>query len=125
MSDPLAPVHAFRVPIYGGMLRLHTSRDAFAADRATLTDAQIPPPGDGRVCMIFGTSTGVTYLVGWFDGRLSTLSHELTHVAVFALVRAGINTSDSNGEALCHLQGELMTLCGADEYEMPLAQPSQ
>jgi hypothetical protein len=64
--------------------------------------------------MFFGTSTGVTYLVGWFDGRVSTLSHELTHVAIFALVRAGINTGDSDGEALAHLQGELMMLCGAD-----------
>jgi hypothetical protein len=109
----LTPAAVFRVPIYGGELRYHTRRDSFAADAAGTPIAY--PTSSGRTAVLGDGNGARTYLVGNFDGRVSTLSHELTHTALFILQRAGIDPNDSNGEALASLQGELMMLCGADE----------
>jgi hypothetical protein len=109
------PAAAFRVPIYGGELRYHTRRETFLADRDLIKCEPLKKPlADGCTAMLMHPSGAVTYLVGHFDGRTSTLSHEITHTALFVLDRAGINPADSHGETLASLQGELMMLCGAD-----------
>jgi hypothetical protein len=112
----------FRIPVYGGQVRLYTAAAALQRYRHHLTGAEPNGPADGRVHQLIHPTGCATYLVGWYDQRISTLSHELTHVALAVLARAGITATADNGEALCHLQGELMTLCGADEYERPLVQ---
>lgn len=43
------------------------------------------------------------YLIGWFDGKLSTLVHECTHAAMFLLQHVGIDPTDSQGETLAYL----------------------
>ena len=107
-----SPAAVFRVPIYGGELRYHTRREGFLAD-AEGTTLKLSR-SSGSTAVLRDPDGAVTYLVGAFDGRPSTLSHELTHAALFILQRANINPNDSNGETLASLQGELMMLCGAD-----------
>jgi hypothetical protein len=115
-----SPIQAFRVPIYGGEVRLPTSRESFLADRARIIGSPLQKAlADGCTAMLQHPSGAVTYLVGHFDGRVSTLSHELTHAALFILQRAGIDPADSSGETLASLQGELMMLCGADLGVVP------
>lgn len=112
----------FRVPLYGGQVRLYTCAQDLETYRHSVTGAAPRGPADGRTHRLALPNGAVTYLVGWYDGRISTLSHELTHVALAVLERAGISPTGDNGEPLCYLQGELMTLCGADEFERPLVQ---
>jgi hypothetical protein len=125
VTNDAAITKVFRIPIYGGQLRLYTSAAALQRYRHNLTGADPRGPADGRVHQLRHPNGAMTYLVGWFDQRISTLSHELNHVALAVLERAGITATADNGEALCHLQGELMTLCGADDYELPLVQQAQ
>ena len=121
MTNP-DTTRVFRIPIYGGQLRLYTNAAALQRYRHHLTGADPRGPADGRTHQLTHPNGAITYLVGWYDDRISTLSHELNHVALETLHRAGINPAADSGEALCHLQSELLTLCGADEFERPHVQ---
>jgi hypothetical protein len=104
---------AFRVPVYGGVLRLHTTAEAFEEHRRVLL-GNVPPlrAAASRVSMFSTEQYGRLYLVGWFDGKVSSLSHELIHVADMVLRNAGIDPRSNDAEPLAYLQGELMMLCG-------------
>lgn len=107
---------AIRIPVYGGELVLHRDRIAFERDRqARMPGATTLAQAHGRVCELTYPDGGVTYLVGAFEPHQpSALVHELAHVAVMTLGRAGIDARSSNGEPLCYLLGELCRLCGVD-----------
>lgn len=111
-----APVLEFDMPLYGGSVRLHRTPETLHADRRRLFGPACKPlpPADGRVCQITAESSGVCYLLGWFDGRASTLAHECSHIAFMALDRAGIDARHAHGEPHCHLMHRLIELCGGD-----------
>jgi len=112
-----------RVPIYGGTLRLFTTRADFVTWCQSIGQpAAAETPCAGRSFSTADKLGAITYTIAWLDGRLTTLSHETNHTALRILKRAGMAPTDSDGEALCHLQAELMMLCGADEYDRPLTQ---
>lgn len=48
-----------------------------------------------------GTKNGI-YLLGVFDGRRTTLVHELTHMLIMTFSHYGMYIPDSNGEAFCY-----------------------
>lgn len=55
---------------------------------------------------------GSIHLVGIFDGRRSTLVHELAHASFRILDRVGIETpADSKNEAFCYLLDTLYDFC--------------
>jgi hypothetical protein len=103
----------FRVPVYGGVVRLHTTPETFEEHRRALLGDVAPLRATAsRVSMFSTAQDGRLYLVGWFDGKVSSLSHELVHVADMVLRNAGIDPRSNDAEPLAYLQGELMMLCG-------------
>lgn len=107
---------AFSVPVYGGLCSVHLTPEDFNKYRFDrFGGAPITRPACGRTSKISHADSSVEYVVGWFDGKVSTLAHEMAHVAIFALTRAGINVAGEDGEPFCHLLDSLMQLAGADE----------
>ena len=43
-------------------------------------------------------------VIGWFDGDLSTLMHEVTHTTFYVLDGAGVKVDANNHEVFCYLQ---------------------
>lgn len=110
MSWP-KPWRTFRVPIYGGMVYVFRDLPKLARARVYLTGAAAHlRPSDGCAAALEDRKGYRVYLIGWFDGHFSTLAHECGHTALNVLEAAGIDPRESSGEALCYLQGELMSL---------------
>ncbi len=108
-----------RLPLVGGRLRVHLSTATFNADRLVHgAEHRSFRRAGGRTSMLTLVDGNVVYIVGVFDGLLSTLIHEIDHVATMALVRAGMDPRDSDGEAHALLVGELCRLCGVDNLGM-------
>ncbi len=109
------PKYSFEVPIYGGQLYVLTSRAAF---RQALEFLKVPDEDDlptklGVARSMTNKTTGSRlFLVGWFDGSLLTLTHEMTHISLFVLDLVGIDARRDAGEALCYLQTALLKRCG-------------
>lgn len=110
------PKYSFEVPIYGGQLHVLTSRAAFgqALEYLRLPDEDDDLPIKAGVArsMVNQTTGARLFLVGWFDGSLITLTHELTHISLFVLDLVGIDARRDAGEALRYLQSALLKRCG-------------
>lgn len=97
------PWREFTVPLYTGKVFIYRNRTKFKK----AIDAHNNKIDEDDLC--YGRcvelyKTGVKhYVIGWFDGNRSTLVHELGHLAIFALLNAGMAIADSNGEAYCYL----------------------
>lgn len=61
---------------------------------------------EGRMCAGEGKDGYWTYLV--YANKPHYLAHELCHVIFHVFERAGINPSDSAGEAFCYMLSQLM-----------------
>lgn len=94
-----------RVPVYGTKVHVFTCRKAYKrmVRRKTRNDGS--SKGMDGVCL----PNGCRYFVGIFDRKISTLVHELTHVAMFEAVRTNFHIDNSNDEALAYLMGYLTT----------------
>lgn len=84
---------------YGVTLVLTDNRKAFQR----LSGAS----DDGSCGMCVGTGDG--YVIGVFDGELSTLVHELTHLILMVAEHNGIDPFSSRGEPLAYLMDDLFT----------------
>lgn len=87
--------HTFTVALYGVVVTICRTKVGWSGYAP-----ENPATGLAGACM--GLSPG-HYLIGWFDGRLSTLVHECVHAALFILRHVGMNPADSQGEAMAYL----------------------
>lgn len=98
-------VFEFFVPIYGGRVVLIRSLkvwtqcvDYLAGPRKEM------PAGYGGAHQHFVAPGSSVYLVGVFDGRKTTLVHELAHCAFAVMDHVGIPVApDCRNEAYCYL----------------------
>lgn len=95
------------VPLYGGSLYCFKTREHF--DEATkYLNIDLQHEGKVGVCShLENDDKESLYIVGVFDGKLGTLTHELAHIAMMIIQRAGFNSEDGNGEPYCYLFGDL------------------
>lgn len=90
------------IPIYGGTVLFYTSREAYAKAHAKRSDREFDPAICDGVCSDF---SGMIYMIGVFDGRLSTLVHETAHAAFKILRDVNVPVgADGNQEAFCFMQ---------------------
>ena len=104
--------HTCKVPLYGGEVDLFLSQAKMTAAveqlGATLSVASVA----GQFARLERKGGRERlYLVGVFEGGLSTLTHELGHVALDILQVAGIDAHSGNGEPFCYLLGHLFDEC--------------
>lgn len=108
----------FEIPIYGGAVVLTTTRKGL---RNACASYSLIAPEDiclGICLPAECPDTGARlYVVGWFDGALSTLVHEFGHLTHFILMNAGIDPRDSNAETFCYLQDHLLQCAGLDRMK--------
>jgi hypothetical protein len=100
----------FRIPVYGSTVYAYRDQARFKGACDALNVEWAPEPVDGMTLQADGSNGSTVFLVGWFNNDNSTLIHEMGHLAIFILVRAGIDPKDSNGETLCYLLGTLCQL---------------
>jgi hypothetical protein len=103
----------FQIPIYNIDCYMFTSRDDYASAKSAVKADCVDLSGlGGRCCCLDRERDGaVMYYVGIFDGKLSTMVHEITHLALFVLASVGIDPQSSHGEAMCYLVGFLFDTC--------------
>jgi hypothetical protein len=95
----------FIVPIYGGRVALVKSLKVWKQCVDYLAGpGKEMPTGCGGAHQHFTAPGSSVYLVGVFDGRKSTLVHELAHCTFSVMDHVGIPTPpDEKNEAYCYL----------------------
>lgn len=103
------------IPIYGGAFYVCTDREEYKQiyDFLTTTNYGAEDIDDclGCVTPMINEVGGACYLIGCFDGSYGTLCHEVGHLALFILDRAGVPIDAENSEAFCYLQGWVFDVC--------------
>jgi len=101
----------YYVPLYGGLVYLCTDKADFAQvyDYMTSSDRgyEMTDGCLGCVCPLISEENCAAYIVGVFDAGLNTFVHELSHLAIEALDRAGCPIDNHTSEAFCYLIGAL------------------
>lgn len=101
----------YYVPLYGGLVYFCTSEDDFAQVYDYMTSAdrgyQMTEGCLGCVCPLTNEDGQAAYVVGVFDGGMNTYVHELGHLAIEVLDRAGCPIDNHTSEAFCYLIGAL------------------
>ena len=117
------------IPLYGGAFYFCTDREEYAqvADYLTTHENSIYTDDClGCVTPLDSTDTpgAVLYLVGVFNGAYGTLAHEIGHLTLFILDRAGVPVDAHHSEAFCYLQGHLFEVCQPflDDANLKLAE---
>lgn len=88
----------FKIPIYGGKVRLFTDPEQF--EKVTETEINL---NDCKGLVEVTHEQDITYNVGVFQGGLVTLVHELMHVTHMVIERAGFTPQCGNSEPACYL----------------------
>lgn len=101
----------YYVPLYGGLVYLCTDKDDFAQvyDYMTSSDRgyEMTEGCLGCVCPLSNEDGCAAYVIGVFDAGLNTFVHELSHLAIEVLDRAGCPIDNYTSEAFCYLIGSL------------------
>lgn len=108
------PIKSFDVPIYGGQVWFFRSRKAYVKALQYIGLEDDIGKLSGCFSYVESKDGRVVYLVGHFDKIRSTLAHEVGHLAIYVLRRAGINPCDSGGEVFCYLLSEVLAILGLD-----------
>lgn len=90
--------YSFTVALYGAEVAISRTKLGWVG----LTQINAPTGSAGALLEV---SPG-SYVIGWFDGRLSTLVHECTHCAEAILRHVGVPV---RGEQLAYLTEHLFT----------------
>lgn len=108
MSRKSTP-RVFDVPLFGGEVVLCRSRDEWAyAMRHYKVEDDVSGHA-GRCIQLCDKDTNErSYLIGVFNGSVSTLVHELAHAVFFILGVHGVETEQGRtNETFCYLLGHL------------------
>lgn len=101
----------YYVPLYGGMVYFCGTREEFAQvyDYMTTSSQGEDMAWDclGCVAPLVNPDNAAAYIVGVFDGEMNTFVHELGHLAIEVLDRAGCPIDNHTSEAFCYLIGAL------------------
>lgn len=101
----------FHVPLYGGIVYFCTSREDYAQVYDYMTNSrdgqEFADSCLGCVSSLSAPDGAAAYLVGVFDTDLNTFVHELGHLAIDVLDRAGCPIDSRTSEAFCYLIGTL------------------
>ncbi len=110
------PFRDIRVPLYGGTVAVFKKWEHLAQAFEHIApghDAPIFGHQNGMAMALTNERNGTRlYIVGWFDGSIPTLSHEMNHIAFMVLDAVGIDPRNDVGEAFCYLQDSLLRACG-------------
>ena len=109
------PVVKFEVPIYGGILYLYADKLKYTKASEALGDPGIDISRFFGAEQYFEFDNGArVYTIGWFDGTMSTLFHEITHAALDIFDGAGIDPICGNGEPFAYLMSSIYDLIGVE-----------
>lgn len=101
----------YHIPLYAGMAYFCTTREEFAQvyDYMTTSDGGMEIADSCLGCVVPLTNPGnaAAYIMGVFDATLDTYTHELGHLAIEVLDRAGCPIDNHTSEAFCYLIGAL------------------
>lgn len=106
-----------QAPRYGIQAQVFRRPSDLDVARARLYGRPVDPLPDVQTGRTVEIRVGdrATYLIGWFDGKRSTLAHEAGHVAFMAFERLGLDPRIDNGEEHCRLASDLFELLGGDD----------
>lgn len=102
------------VPLYGGAYYFCTDPEEYREVFEFLTTTKEPQGFEfyaGCVTPMENEVGSALYLIGVFDGSYGTLCHEVGHLALFVLERAGVPTTAEGSEAFCYLSGHFFEVC--------------
>jgi hypothetical protein len=91
----------FTAEPYGNFVALASDRETFMELAAHY---ECGSQGDLDVRGRCSWNSGGVFIIGVFDGKLSTLVHETGHAAIGILERAGLRINTASDEAFCYLQ---------------------
>lgn len=99
-------VKSFNIPLYGGIVVMAKTKEDYNLCRNFYGNESYDLHGiNGRYDLFVGQKDGQRLvLVGVFNGKLSTLAHELFHITQNIAEIAGV----ADGEAQAYLTGFLM-----------------
>lgn len=111
-SEPDVKMFQFEIPIYASMkVKLFRDPKQFNEAKGELMNEPVENRlRDGVTLKVNFTDGTTEFLVGWFDSRITTLVHEISHLSTMTLVRVGIDPRDSNGETFAYLQEALLKI---------------
>lgn len=114
----------FEVPLYGGSVYCFKTREHFE-EATKYLDVDLQHEGKAGTCAYLESDKDSSlYLIGVFDGELGTLVHELAHIAIMIVQRAGFNSEKGNGEPYCYLLGYLFEILEEWVKSEPPKQPT-
>lgn len=102
-------VRVIHVPLFNDKVLIYTDQDAWQAHRDRTSDGEPLGVVAGATARLSYPDGTMELAVGYFDGELGTLVHELTHAAVFVLQRHGIDPQNDNAEVLARIMDHLFT----------------
>lgn len=102
----------FHIPIYGGVLRVVTSREEFLKETEDDDEDLEMNVADcaGLTAVSHGGKYPI-YLVGIFDHNLATVVHEMGHVSIFIAEHCGFRINEETSECFCYLIETLVEMC--------------
>lgn len=98
-------MHLHLVPIYEVGIKFTRSRKEYAKAVEAADGFDDGEPADGLTCTL--DSGG--FIVGVFTRDPGTLAHEMAHVALEIIDRAGFTAEAGNQEPFCYLLGYLVS----------------
>lgn len=97
-------MHLHTVPIYGNGILFTRSRAEFTKAVEKNDGFDDGEEADGLTCTLDSGS----FIVGVFDKSPGTMAHEMAHVAMEIIDRAGFDAQAGNQEPFCYLLGYLV-----------------
>lgn len=97
-------VHTHQVPLYGNGIYFTRSRKEYARLVEQHDSFDDGEEADGLTC----TLENGGFIVGIFSKDPGTLAHEMAHVALEIVDRAGFSADAGNQEPFCYLLGHLV-----------------
>lgn len=108
---PSKGVKAFRIPIYTGWVYMVSDPKVMAKINLALGLEHHTDVG-GSARHVRDNNTGTScFLIGVYDGKLSTFVHELAHITFMILEWVNVPVPDGKAnEAYCYLYGAMFEL---------------
>jgi hypothetical protein len=100
--------------IFSSRVYVYTNKEKHKAALAYLGESSITPAVG--VAQAFQNKVDGSHIivVGWFDGVVSTLIHEVSHATFYVLDSAGVLLTADNHETFCYLQEYLFNKLWTD-----------
>lgn len=102
----MAKITRIEVHPYDAVLYLTRSRKAYLKKRAEYTDRPLCLKDTSGMTSSFNHCN--VFVIGVFDGRQSTLTHELTHLAIGLLEDRQVPITHATSEVMCYLLSNLI-----------------